>query len=180
MSDLLKKHILFIILLIVISILTTFISCSYFTSNSHNFISKNKNLNSPASEYTSLNNRITTLESTVSAIGTYYYSGPSAVNIGSNWANTNASVELDAGTWLLVGSARFPTNTTGNYREMYFYNIDNSGAYNVSSAPATGGNVVLNNMVITKITSKKTVSVYARSGTTLSVSGRIMAIKLNN
>ena len=105
-----------------------------------------------------------------------------SVNSSTSWNNTNSSVTLPAGTWLLIGFASFPTKSGNNRRAVRWMKgstaIDGS---NIISAPTYDALTNLQTMAVQTITASTTfrLSVLQNSGTnSMSVTTYAWAVRI--
>lgn len=104
-----------------------------------------------------------------------------SVNSSTSWNNTNSSVTLPAGTWLLIGFASFPTKS-GNTRRAVRWMKGSSAidGTNIISAPTYDALTNLQTMAVQTITASTTfrLSVLQNGGSTLSVTTYAWAVRI--
>ena len=177
-----KNRMILLFLIVITSIITTMVSTNIINHNKEDIIkSKSKKLNTVASEYTSLNNRITTLNTTYSNVGLYYSANPSAVTLSTKTEAIIASVTLPAGSYLLIGSGRFNKNATGDRRVRIGTGDITSSDYIGEASPATSASMYTYVTItrIVNLTSSKTYNLtgWQSSGSSINVTGRIQAVR---
>lgn len=129
----------------------------------------------------------------LSVIGKIVKNEPSAVSCQTSYYRQLASVTLDKGTWIISGVASFPYNNTTGVRRVYVTEVD-SNYDNVTTAPAAVGNMLYNQVPITgsyqayvhvgpmpvEVNSTNIYRLigWQNSGSTVSVTGRIYAVRV--
>ncbi len=112
-----KRKLLLLLMVAVTSILSTIITTNYINSNKkgNSIKSPSKELSTVASEYTSLDNRLTSLESSVDHISKQNVINPlTSVTVPSgSWKLVTGLILEESGTYLLVGHFYFSSNDTG-------------------------------------------------------------------
>ena len=105
-----------------------------------------------------------------------------SVNSSTSWNNTNSSVTLPAGTWLLIGFASFPTKSGNNRRAVRWMKGSSAiDGTNVISAPTYDALTNLQTMAVQTITASTTfrLSVLQNSGTnSMSVTTYAWAVRI--
>lgn len=121
----------------------------------------------------------------LSSIGDTTTSTAQSDSIASNnttWQSTSTELSLSAGTWLLIGSARFASNATGR-RGARWYNVTASEALDMSivSVPAVNGAITeVQSIASVKVTTASTLrfDVVQNSGSSLSTTTQAQKIQL--
>ena len=189
-----KKKILFgivtIVLTIVISVSTSYAATTLFASNEVSYDPGTKEITSTdvqgaidelythANHYKNLRSGVSDVSSYFSNIS-YSYAAPSDVSVATATNTSIATLSLSSGKYIVMGSATFGANTTGE-RRISLTSSSDSLTLQDSSGGASGSPVYLSTKRILDLTGTTTVtlSAYHTRGSALSVKGSILAIRL--
>ena len=122
------------------------------------------------------------LQSGLADIGTSVYTQPSSVSCAASGWTTVASIELQAGTWLIIGGGAFAANATGS-RTLGFTqdNASNpAGRVRVQIPAVASSSTNISMSVVYVLSSSKTIYLKAaqNSGGSLECSPWIDALRL--
>ena len=118
----------------------------------------------------SLSDDMEEVQDTLDVIGTTKSESGSAISLASSTSTAVCSISLSAGTWLVIGDCRFPSNSTG-MRRLNITDTSGSGSIDVQY-PAGSGDVKVMMTEVVKPTATKTyyLNAWQNSGSSLSIS----------
>lgn len=142
----------------------------------------NSTANTANSTANTANTKATNANNTLANIGTYSRETASSVSVATSTNKVVCSITLEAGTYILIGTISYTTNTTG-VRWNYIGTGTSTGSNaqtNVSTRASNNTQTFVQNVQVVKPTANTTYNLVAwqNSGSSLTCAGHIVAIRI--